>query len=422
MTQQPADELMSGREQPTGPDEAEAELPLPFGDREGPALRAELVAAVARVEAERDLEEQRVAEFWQTLYTLTPRVFITHLLIAANVIVYAIMIAGGVHPIEPTGESLVVWGSNFTPRSVGGEWWRLWTAAFLHGGFVHLAFNMLALWSCGRFVERLLGRLGFLLAYGLSAAGGSLAAVYWAEWTGMPRNSVGASGAVFGLYGVLAGFLLRHRGSIPMPVLHGLRNTTFSFIGYNIVFGLAIPRVDIAGHLGGTLAGLVCGILLSQAVSLGAGRTRVVRGLVLAAVGSLTVGAAIGFAPHGVSAFAAIVDTLPPIDEKCQKAFMEAQANHVAGKLTAEEFAFAIENDVLPAWQAMQSKLTAFGQLDGPVRQKLNEVRQYLDTRGESWRLLVDGLRSNDDTKLKRGVEKWEEANRLVSAMNQAKH
>src|SRR6202011_2677222 len=111
---------------------------------------------------------------------------------------FVAMVATGVHWLSPTTADLIKWGADYGPRTTAGEWWRLGSSMFLHLGIIHIAFNMVVLWDIGRFTERLLGNAGFLIVYVLSGLFGSLASVL----INPHIPSAGASGAVFGLYGV----------------------------------------------------------------------------------------------------------------------------------------------------------------------------------------------------------------------------
>jgi membrane associated rhomboid family serine protease len=146
-----------------------------------------------------------------------------------------------------------------------GEYWRLWTVTLLHGsperGFfvqsiAHLFFNMYALYLAGPIVERWYGGLRFLIFYLACAAGGSVASFVF----GGPLPSVGASGAIFGLFGMLLAANRVHR-----PVdrqSRGLVRQLGMLVVVNILFGLAIPGIDNAAHLGGLATGLWLGALL----------------------------------------------------------------------------------------------------------------------------------------------------------------
>lgn len=133
-----------------------------------------------------------------------------------------------------------------------GEWWRLLTAAFLHGGLLHLAFNMYALYLFGPFVEQTLGRARFILTY-VTLAFGSSVLVYLLE--DFRTMTIGASGAVFGLFGLALVFLVRTRQNITgMLILLAING--FISLGSNISW---------QGHLGGFVTGLVLGLMFAYA-------------------------------------------------------------------------------------------------------------------------------------------------------------
>lgn len=137
-----------------------------------------------------------------------------------------------------------------------GEYWRLWTVTLLHGSELHLAFNMYALYLSGRIVERWYGSLPFLVFYLVCAAAGSIGSFVF----GGDVPSVGASGAVFGLFG-----LLLTAGRLHHPVdrqSRALVGQLGMLIVINLLFGAVVPGIDNAAHLGGLVAGLWLGALI----------------------------------------------------------------------------------------------------------------------------------------------------------------
>jgi membrane associated rhomboid family serine protease len=138
----------------------------------------------------------------------------------------------------------------FSPAAGEVEPWRMLTTAFLHArgsfGIVHLGFNMVALWFTGPFLEQALGRVRFLALYLVSALGGSVAVLLLTPLELWNRGAVGASGAVFGLFGAVAVVMLRLK----------MRNSSiFSVIGMNLVITFLIPNISWQAHLGGLLTG-----------------------------------------------------------------------------------------------------------------------------------------------------------------------
>jgi rhomboid protease GluP len=137
-----------------------------------------------------------------------------------------------------------------------GEYWRLLTATFLHGGIAHLAMNSFSLFILGPDTERVYGTGYFLALYFLSGLAGSIMSYAFS-----PSPSVGASGAIFGLFGGLAVFFYTARGVLGEFGASQLRGIgVILFI--NLLFGLSTPGIDNWGHGGGLLGGAVAGWLL----------------------------------------------------------------------------------------------------------------------------------------------------------------
>ena len=191
--------------------------------------------------------------------TLLPASFpVTVALIAASVLVFVIMVLRGVSAFSPTPQQAISFGADFGPLTLNGQWWRLLTSMFVHFGLIHLGLNMWCLWNLGRAAERLLGRFSYLLAYLVSGIFGSIASVYWHPLAA----GAGASGAIFGLAGVLVSFVY-----LKKTPAHLQTNTKMlgTFIAYNLVFGAAIPGISNAAHIGGLVMGLAVGALLPSA-------------------------------------------------------------------------------------------------------------------------------------------------------------
>ncbi len=154
---------------------------------------------------------------------------------------------------------LVVWGGNFGPLTLSGEWWRLLTNVFVHGGIIHIGFNMWCLWYLGALAESLYGRWTYAAIYLICGVGASLTSVAWHPGT----PSVGASGAIFGLAGALLAAFKLGEFSVPRAALSGTLRSLGVFVFYNLVFGAAMPGIDNAAHIGGLLTGLIVGALIA---------------------------------------------------------------------------------------------------------------------------------------------------------------
>lgn len=244
-------------------------------------------------DAEGGFDHYEIPQFWTRLLQNTPSVVVTQAIIGINVVVFLLMAVDSGALFSPSSATLIRWGANFGPRTLDGQAWRLLTSTFVHIGVIHIGLNVWVLWSIGQLVERLTGNVGFLILYVLSGLFGSLASVY--------RNptvlSAGASGAVFGAFGGLMGFVLLRGDSIPRGMLGSLRNSGLSFLFYNLIFGLSIPGIDMAAHAGGLAAGFVCGLVASQPLDRVSPLTRAWRNTAMLALGLAGLGLAWRAAP-----------------------------------------------------------------------------------------------------------------------------
>jgi len=182
--------------------------------------------------------------------------YITPILIDLNIIIYLIMVFSGYGLISFRGKDLLELGANFKPLTGSEQWWRLLTSTFLHGGLMHLMMNMFGLLFVGIFLEPVLGKTRYLLIYLTTGILASLTSFWWYEAT----VCVGASGAIFGLYGLLIALLITKVFSkkLNIPFLVSI----LVFVGFNLLMGLT-GGIDNAAHIGGLLSGFIIGILLS---------------------------------------------------------------------------------------------------------------------------------------------------------------
>jgi membrane associated rhomboid family serine protease len=205
-------------------------------------------------------DHQAVVDFERFLRTITPRVWLVPAIILVNVAVYVAMVASGVAPFSPSVASVLPWGANYGPRTLGGQPWRLLTSMFIHFGAFHLLLNMVVLWDAGRLLERIYGQARFAAIYLAAGVSGSFASLLI-----HPQSvGAGASGAVFGVYGALGAFLLRERGALPGPVLSQLSRFAIGFVIYNMLFSMTDSTIDAAAHVGGLLGGAAAGAWLAR--------------------------------------------------------------------------------------------------------------------------------------------------------------
>ena len=199
---------------------------------------------------------------------------VTAFLIIANLVVFGLCFARA-GALEGAGWSttLIDMGALFNPYALGGQAYRILSHLFLHGHIFHLGFNLYALWIVGRELEPDIGTKSFATVYILSGIGGALASLYWNLFT----VGVGASGAVFGIFGVA---LVRNIVDIRREGGH-LTEVMINFVLFLVInFALAdLLHADVAGHVGGLVTGIVFGL----AHFLSASATRIAPAIVLSA-------------------------------------------------------------------------------------------------------------------------------------------
>lgn len=197
-------------------------------------------------------QDQRRAFF--SLFIPRPGFFITPIIIDINVAIFILMVLCGVNLLTPTTLSLIQWGGNIRYLTLDHQWWRIITCCFLHIGILHLLLNMYALLYIGILLEPQLGRARFLSAYLFTGIMASLASLYWHPNT----LSAGASGAIFGMYGVFLALLTTNL--IEKKRRSALLGSIGVFVAFNLLAG-SKAGVDNAAHIGGLLSGIIIGYL-----------------------------------------------------------------------------------------------------------------------------------------------------------------
>ncbi len=191
-----------------------------------------------------------------------------YVLLAANVVMYGVtwFIAQRVGTAVIDGQqidgftyALLVLGAKFNPLIDAGQWWRLLTPMVLHGSMLHLLFNTYALYVLGPQVESTFGTARFLAVYLVSGLAGSVASYVW----NADALSVGASGAIFGLFGALGAFAYSSRSLIGWEASRMQLYQMATLVAINLVFGLVTPSIDNSAHIGGLVAGGFAGMALA---------------------------------------------------------------------------------------------------------------------------------------------------------------
>lgn len=179
---------------------------------------------------------------------------ITNILIALNILMFVISAFMSGDFVDISGKTLLILGGKYGPLIDLGQYYRLLTSAFLHGGILHLACNMYSLYAVGPQIEQIYGKVKYIVIYLLSAIGSAYVSYILAPKT----LSIGASGAIFGLVGALLVFLLKERGRIRKGAIGNI----ISVIIINLFIGLSLSNIDNYGHVGGLITGMLVSVIL----------------------------------------------------------------------------------------------------------------------------------------------------------------
>jgi rhomboid protease GluP len=334
--------------------------------------------------------------------------WVTRTLVGANLLVFALMAVAGAGVFSPDALLHIAWGSNFAPLTVNGQWWRLLASTFVHFGALHLFFNMWVLWGTGGLVERLFGHGRFAAIYVVTGVVGSLASVCWNPLV----NSAGASGAIFGLIGAQLAFFMRGGHRIPAEVIRAQRASIAGFIAFSVVFGLTVPGIDNAAHLGGLASGFCLGWLLAAPLGVPSSPRVARRGIALAAVFCCTVVPAgiwaatlMAAAHHHEQAFLREWNWYSDREPEVLSGMKTAMAAARASDSDDEGLVGTLEQQTIPFYrEALQRLGTPALPGSSPLAAQQARAVAFTSQRVDGFQLLADAIRQHDKTKLERAV------------------
>jgi membrane associated rhomboid family serine protease len=367
----------------------------------------QLRTALGMPEQSADAAGDQLAEFQDNVKSYRP--LVTLGLMAACVIVYLAQAFHERSLLGGTIESSIAWGANYGPRTLGGQWWRLVTHLFLHGGPFHLLMNMWVLWDVGRLMERLVGRTAMVMIYFLSGIAGGMASVAFHPTV----VSVGASGAVFGVIGALFGLLLHARGAVPPARLQELRGSLIAFVIFNLIFGLSAQGIDVAAHAGGAMAGLLAGLIVSPARSAG----HWLRIGLLATVGTGAILVAAHLLPPPPRDVVTVLQRFPENQRQILNAYADLVQQHSQGNLSDLEFADQMEVKVIAPWRDLAKAVSDAmkGRIEANRQKKCEE---YMRLQQESFEDLQAAVRQDDKQQYAQFLEKSAAAQKIAQELN----
>ncbi len=339
-----------------------------------------------------------IREFNRRLRSVSARVWVTPSLVAANLIVFVALAIVSRRLGAFDLPVMLSWGANFGPITVNGQWWRVVTALFLHLNALHVLLNMWALWNIGRLTERLYGNWIYAFLYLASGVLASLTSVAWDP----SHVSVGASGAIFGLFGSFLAFLARPGNKVPVQIARAYWLSALAFVAFNLLSGMAQAGIDNAAHVGGLISGFVLGWVLARPLGVDERRNLPVRQMFAATL----VTAALAFAGvwHVVGLGAQLTSSEQYFRDHAWYSNGESEnlrtwqtiANQAAaGTISDAELGRQFEKDIVPFWKTADERLKAeSGQGPTDQAETATLVASFVSLRRQWASAIVEGTKA----------------------------
>jgi rhomboid protease GluP len=316
--------------------------------------------------------------------------------IVVNGLVFIAMLLAGAGWWHAANGVPLAWGANFAPATQDGQWWRLFTAMFIHFGVVHLALNMWALWDVGRLVEQLYGRANFALLYGASGLAGNLVSL---AVQGNQAVSGGASGAVFSLFGALLVFLWQARAEIERLEFRWLFGGALGFPIAMLAMGWWVTGIDNAAHAGGFGAGCLFGLMLMPPRKPAGSNSTSLRWLAGCLL-SVATAVLLLRLPEPSYRFGeelqvrSAIQNFLELDRKTTRQFNALVIEGPSEGLTFEQIAGKIDSEVAGVYaQSFEQLLQAQPTTHVPSQPQLDELQRYAAERAEKAREAAAALR-----------------------------
>jgi membrane associated rhomboid family serine protease len=342
------------------------------------ALRHAIRAAAYSAASDEPLDE--------FLRERTGRAVVTPLLVAVNALVFTLMVLDGGALSDP--QTSINWGGNIALRTTNGEWWRLAAAIFVHAGPLHLAATIAGLVPLGIVLERAVGRVAFASIY--LAAG--VAAGVVSLWT-TPATSVsfGASGAVFGVYGLLLASLTwvgvsRPAGPVPWILIRRIAAASVPFVLYNLV----TDYLGTTSELAGLATGFAGGLMVARGVT--AEKPPMLRAAMVMAA-TILVAAGASFTSRGVVDVRPDIAAVAAVEQRTAGAYDAAVAKFRLGRIPAKGLVQVIDQTIIPDLQAARAHVNALRGVPPEQAPLVAAAEEYFRLREKSWRDRIDGLR-----------------------------
>ena len=327
--------------------------------------------------------------FHELLRARTRWAIVTPLLVVAQLIAFIMMAqAPGAVGELPT---MIEWGANFAPRTTNGEWGRLIASTFVHGGVLHLLSIVGGLLPVGLVLERAVGRLAFAATYLAAGVLASLVTLWTASST---HVSYGASGAVFGIYGLLlaavvSAIIRRPPVGMPLDTVKRIGAGAAVFVLYNV----STDHLGTVAELVGLGTGLVSGLVVARGITV---EKPALRRAALFAGATAAIAIAASIPVRGIIDFRPHIAHITAVEERTAGAYGVAVEEFKLGRMPPKRLAQVIDKTILPDLQGVRARLATLRGVPREQKPLVEAAETYFKLREQSWRRRAEGLlRSN---------------------------
>jgi membrane associated rhomboid family serine protease len=314
-------------------------------------------------------------------------------ILGANALIFVFMLFGPGSFSDR--DTLLAWGGSFGPRTTNGEWWRLFSSAFVHAGMLHVAATIAGTFRVGVILERLVGPTSFATTYVAAAVLANLASL-----AGRPvAIRVGASGAVFGVFGLFIaaytwGMIRRSELTIPPAALRYIAPGAAAFLLYTFITEGVITPAMVAG----LAVGLICGFVLASGISASKPPVRRVMATMSATAGIVVL---LAVPLRGVADVAGEIAYVVSVENRTARDYNADVTRFKRGRVPTEQLIADIET-IAPQLDAVSIRLDSLENVPREHQWLVDNAKAYVRMRMESWRLRADALRNSD----MRGLQK----------------
>jgi|HubBroStandDraft_1064217.scaffolds.fasta_scaffold16777_3 rhomboid protease GluP len=342
-------------------------------------------------------EWQGMRAFHRALYAPRNYPWWATALVLINVLVFLAFFISTKSWFGVPPQLLTIWGSNYGPLTVGGQWWRLLSSLFLHLSLTHLVLNMWVLWNVGRLAERLFGHTVFLLLYLFTGIVAGLATVIWDPGL----NVVGSSGAIFGLLGAVLASVIRPSHRTPARFVKSHWLSLLLFTMFNLLSGFMHFGIANAAHVGGLASGALLGAFIAFPMRRDLER-RYRLGQVAAAIG-----ASVAVLLIALALTPGIGTPMAPVQHywKSRQWLVLGEAENLRewqslldraqnGRISDDDFALAFETQILPFWKSVSERTVPEKSMSPDELAVARDVNAYAILRRDWAKAIVDAVRS----------------------------